>query len=96
MKTIDITEYRLPNGGKFPLKADISDEVADMSNGMVLSCERLTTGQIAVYATYPILDPDSLEDEDEFCEIAVNGPGERSTVNMLEKVIRECYSAKKG
>ena len=47
---------------------------------LLLECEILTTGEIALYCHY--------QDEENYgCDIAQNGPGDRSPGNVLDRMI---------
>lgn len=64
--------------------APVTEEAVKKVNelGLILECEILSTGQIALYCHYP-------DEEDYGCDIATNGPGERSPDTVLTKLILE-------
>lgn len=80
-----ITQYMRPNGNKVSVEADISKKHFDMAKDMILSCEVLTTGVIAIYARYnyqPV--------EKEILLLANNVIGGLSSPNaVLEKCIEK-------
>ena len=80
MKKIKLTQYIRPNGRKVPTTTDVEDVFADMAEGMLLSCEVLGTGQVALYAKYP-----QDKEEEEAMEIASNGPGIQKVLQLLIK-----------
>ena len=80
MKEVKLIQYMMPNGRKKEVTTDIEDLFADMAEGMILSCEVLGTGQVALYAKYP-----QDKEEEEAVEIASNGPGIQETLQLLIK-----------
>lgn len=48
--------------------------------GLVLECEILQTGEIALYCHYP-------DEEDYGCDLATNKPGDREPGKVLTKMI---------
>lgn len=83
---VTLTQYIRPNGTPREVHADISDVAAEMAEDMTLSCEVLTTGEIAIYVRYSG-DPE----EKESMELAVNEPHNNDPVEKLEGLIREVY-----
>lgn len=80
---VKMTQYLRPDGATRPLYADVGEEVVELADGMSLSCEQLSTGEIAIYARFQ-----SEPEEDEIMDLAVNGPGDRSPANVLAALIR--------
>lgn len=63
-----------------PVTKNAADVVEKLN--LVLECEILTTGEIALYCHF-------LEEEEYGCDIATNGPGDNSPSNVLTKMIME-------
>ena len=80
MKEITITQYLRPDGTPREMKAEVPDEYAARAEGMTLSSEVLTTGEVALYARWA-----NQPEEDELSELATNGPGDRDPTKMLLK-----------
>jgi hypothetical protein len=76
----------MPNGRKVPVQAEVKDEVAEKAKGMILSCEVLGTGMVALYVKYP-----GDKEEEEFVQLSPNGPGIQEE---LEKLILAKWEAK--
>jgi len=78
MKEIKLTQFMMPSGREVPVTTDVEDHIADMAEGMILSCEVLTTGEVALYAKYP-----QDKEEEETIEIAPNGPKVEEALRCL-------------
>ena len=82
-KKISLTQYMMPNGRKVTVTTDVEDQIADMAEGMILTCEVLSTGGIALYAKYP-----EDKEEEESIEISSNGP---EVSEALQRLIKHKY-----
>lgn len=80
---VKLTQYLRPNGTPRIMFADVGEDVARLADDMILSCEELTTGEIAIYARFQ-----NEPEENEIMDIAVNGPGDRSPMAVLTSLIR--------
>lgn len=83
---VTLTQYIRPNGLPRNVRADISDLAAEMAEDMILSCEILTTGEVALYVRYS-----GEPEENESMELAVNEPNNNDPVVKLEGLIRRVY-----
>jgi len=87
MGILHITQYLRPDGRKKPLTIEVSDDISKLAEDMILSCEVLQTGQIAVYCRHK----HEIE-EDELCLIAENvrpedkDQSKSPTVKMIELI----------
>ncbi len=89
MKEINLTQYLMPNGRPMATTTDIPDETANLAEGMILSCEVLMTGLVALYAKYP-----EDKEEDEFIEVSNNGPEVQEALCKL--ILRKREERRKG
>ena len=87
MKTVELTQYLRPDGRKAKVLVELDDEVAELSRDMILSCEVLTTGVIAIYARYK-----DQNEEEELLELAHNGPGLYAPDAVLSRLIKKLHS----
>lgn len=83
---IELTQYLRPNGRKEQCFINIGKKYVEMAKDMDLSCEVLTTGEVALYANYKDDPP-----ENENIEIANNGPGWNSPKKKLKRLIYRKY-----
>lgn len=83
MAFINVTQYLRPDGRRRQTGCEVDDETAQLAQGMVLSAEELTTGQIALYARLV-----GETEENESLELATNGPGDNSPPNVMARLIR--------
>lgn len=83
MARINITQYLRPNGKRAEIPVDIPDELKEIADGLVISCEALPDMHVVIYAHRK-----EQSAEDELTEIADNGPGENSPDKALERLIR--------
>lgn len=62
--------------------APVTKEAVEKVNklGLILECEILQTGEIALYCHFP-------EEEDYGCDLATNGPGDKEPGKVLTKMI---------
>lgn len=81
-----VTQYLMPHGETRETHVNLPDEVYSvaMKLGVQLSAELLMTGPVAVYGTLA-----SWPEENELCELAVNGPGPNSPENKMIEIIRK-------
>lgn len=84
MSTVCLTQYLRPNGEKRPMAVEVPDTIAALAAGMVLTCEVLMTGQVAIYCRWAGEDED-----DELCLLATNGP---HATNQPDMVVAEIVS----
>lgn len=83
MVVIRITQYLRPNGKKAEIHVDIPDELKEIADGLVISCEALPNLYVAIYAHRK-----TESEEDELSEICNNGPGPNNPGDALERLIR--------
>ena len=84
---VEIIQFLRPNGKRRRMTTKLGVELAKKANGIILSCEELTTGQVAIYGRkigQPI--------ESEYMLLASNGPGDNSPDNVLTKVINHVFT----
>jgi hypothetical protein len=86
---VEVTQYLRPNGRKKLVFADVGEECAKKAEGMRISSEVLTTGEVAIYVRFA----NEIE-ESESVGLAVNGPGENSPANVLKRMIDERIRAR--
>jgi len=77
-----LTQYLMPAGNPVPTFVEIEEDYAFRSKMLVLSCEVLTTGKVALYGRKRGWDEDN-----EICLIADNSAGENCPVNVLKQLI---------
>lgn len=80
---VELIQYLRPSGKRRRMIANVGKELAKKAENMILSCEELTTGEIALYARWQ-----DQGEESEIMELADNGPGEREPTKMLVKLIQ--------
>jgi hypothetical protein len=85
MGTVNLTQFVHPFGDRQETSVELPDEVCEIAKGQVLSCEMMPHdySKVVFYSRKK-----EWEEEDEDCEIAVNGPGDNSPKNALERLIR--------
>ena len=83
MAEILITQYLRPYGREAIVRAFVPDELAEIAQSLVISCEQVTPDKALIYAHRK-----GESDEDELTELADNGPGENSPDKALERLIR--------
>jgi len=81
---VEIIQFLRPNGRRRRMVAEIGEKHAAMARDMILSAEELMDGTIAVCARFQDEPP-----ELERIELAENGPGPNSPVDMLKRVIEQ-------
>ena len=79
---IELTQYLRPNGKKRIVYAPVGVEYVKRGKGLILSCEELRTGQIAIYGR-----ESSQAEEDEVVFLADNWSGENEPTKVLQKLI---------
>ena len=89
MKTVKVVQHVHPNGRKREMEVELPDEVADMADGQVLTCECMPNDytKVVLYSYPKGTDPDK-HPEAERIEIASNGLGPKSPITVLEGLIR--------
>ena len=85
MGTVKLTQFVHPFGNREEVSVELPDDVCEMSKEQVLSCEMMPN-DYSVVVFYS--RKKEWEEEDEDCEIAVNGPGDNSPKNALDRLIR--------
>lgn len=83
---IEVTQYLRPDGRKRTVYAPVGEEYAKKAENMILSAEELTTGMIVVYARWA-----GEPEENEYFELASNGPGPRSPTSVLKLCIEHKF-----
>ena len=83
MAVIRITQYLRQNGKRAEIPVDIKDELKEIADGLVISCEALPDMHVVIYAHRK-----EQSAEDELTEIADNGPGDNTPTMALERLIR--------
>lgn len=58
---VALTQYKRPNGRQTTVHAKVGEEYVVKAEGMVFTCEVLTTGEVAIYARFDG-EPESRED----------------------------------
>lgn len=87
MAAVDLIQYVMPDGHKRLASCEVTDENAERAERMVLFCEVLTTGQVALYGRFR--DEDA---EDEITMIADNTVGDsNSPTAVVNKVIEAVW-----
>lgn len=84
---VELTQYLRPDGRKRKVFASVGEDIVNMSKGLILSCEELTTGQVAIYCRR-----EGESEESERTYLAINGPGPSSPTEVLIKAIKEANS----
>ncbi len=74
----------MPDGRQTEVHIDVGKDLAKKSREMILSCEVLRTGKIAIYGRFQ-----NMVEEDELCEICENGPSDFTPRDAVKKIIRE-------
>jgi len=80
---VELTQYLRPNGRKRIVFAPVGKRFVKMAKDLVLSCEELTTGEIAIYARRHGED-----EEDEALLLAENSDGEKNPTAVLIELIK--------
>ena len=84
---VELTQYLRPNGRQRTVATKVGEEYAQRAEGMILSCEVLTTGMVAVYGR---LEGES--EEDEVLKLTLNGPshdGTKEPSDIVKEIIDE-------
>jgi len=80
---IEIIQFLRPDGRRRRMACEVPSEIKKLAENQILSAEELRTGEIIIYSRLI-----SEETEKEILARAVNGPGESSPQNVLEKIIK--------
>ena len=93
MGTVKLTQFVHPFGRRKETTTELPDDVCEMANGQVLSCECMPNdySKIVLYSYPTGADPDENPEVEEMM-IADNGPGENSPPAVLERLIRFVHS----
>ncbi len=93
MGTVSLTQFVHPYGERRETSVELPDEVCEMANGQVLTCEAMPNdySKIIFYSYPKGADPDETPEAEELL-IAENGPGENSPKATLEKLVRLVHS----
>jgi len=85
MGTVKLTQFIYPLRNREKTSVELPDDVCEMAKGQILSCEMMPKdySKVIFYSRKK-----EWEEEYEACEIAVNGPGDNSPKNALERLIR--------
>jgi len=86
MKTVEVTQYILPNGRTRTQYARVDEEHYKKSKGMVFSAEVIRTGTIVVYGRY-----EDQKEEEEYIEFASLTDENNSPAHCLNRVIDVVY-----
>lgn len=82
MAIIRLTQFLRPSGKRAEIYADIPDELKQKADLLEISCERVDNYHIAIYA-----HAKGQSEEDEYSEMANNGPGENNPTDALIRLI---------
>ena len=100
MKAIALTQFMQPKGNKEIVFARVPDEVAEMAERQVLTCECTNPSgpigmcqNVILYSHSKEVVPDEGNGYPEYIEHASNGPGDKSPEKMVEKLIRRVDAA---
>lgn len=88
---VSLTQYLMPNGQRREVFADVGETLANKAKGMILSCEILQTGKLAIYGR---LKTD--KEEDELCRLTLNEPGNFEPNEIVKEIIRELDMRRKS
>lgn len=86
MKTVRISQFIRPFGGKILSYVDIPDELEETANGLEISAEMITPDKVMIYAHRK-----GESEEDELTELADNGPGRYNPQEALARLIRRFH-----
>jgi len=81
---VEIIQFLRPDGKRRRVLTEVGEEYAKLAKNMVISAEELTTGEIAIYVR-KIGEPV----EKERLEIAINGPGDKSPIECVKRLIKK-------
>jgi len=81
---VEIIQFLRPSGRRRRMTATVGEEVAMKARGLIISCEELGTGQIALYVRRK-----GESEEAEHLELAENGPGKDSPIEVLKRMIEK-------
>lgn len=84
---VEIIQFMRPNGRRRRMLAEVGEELAAKSKGLIISVEELGTGEVAIY----VRRKDESK-ESEHLELAENGPGKNSPNEVLKRMIKS-YAA---
>ena len=81
---VEIIQFLRPNGRWRRMLAEVGKELAEKATGLIISCEELGTGEVAIY----VRRKDESK-ESEHLELAENGPGKNSPNEVLKRMIKK-------
>jgi len=84
-----LTQYIRPNGRKSKVTCEVPKKTEKQAENMILSCEVLTTGEVAIYARF-----NDEEEEMENLGIAKNEEGDKRPDKVLINLIDRTYKAR--
>lgn len=84
---VEIIEFLRPDGKRRRVLTEVGKELAEKAKNLIVSAEELTTGEIAVYVR-KVGEPEV----NEIMEIAVNGPGDKSPLEVVKRLIEKASS----
>jgi hypothetical protein len=84
MAGVVLTQYVRPDGRAREVHCEVPDDISMKASRMDLSCEVLTTGQVAIYAGWK-------DDEDELMLLASNRPGAATPQTVLISAIEQVW-----
>lgn len=88
---VEIIQYLRPYGKRRRMFAPVGEEYVEKAEDMVLSCEELTTGEVAIYVRFA----DELVSA-ETMKLADNGPGKNEPTKVLQRLIDKKWSERYG
>ena len=81
---VEIIQFLRPGGRRRRMACEVSPETKKLAENQILSAEELGTGAIIIYSRFV-----GEEGEKEILGRAVNGPGENSPTNVLERLVKK-------
>jgi hypothetical protein len=92
---VSLTQFMRPSGRPEMVRTTVSDEQGVRAIDMVLTCEVLMTGPVAIYGRF-----NDEEEEDEIVLLATNHPGPKQpdivTGDVIDAVWKRRYSREKA
>lgn len=91
MKTVSLTQYIHPNGRAQQVYVELPDDVCEMAQHQILSCECYPHDYSKVVFYSRLKDE---EEEEEEIMLADNGPGDNAPPAVLANLIRKVNERK--
>lgn len=88
---VEIIQYLRPNGTPRRMLAPVGEEYVKKAEDMVLTCEELTTGEVALYCRFA----DERIDH-ETMKLADNGSSENEPTKVLQRLIDKKWNGRFG